>query len=247
MPFKFARKKKQTEDNTASKLECEAVLDSRGEWRLADFRDFLETVEHSVENLEFCLWFRNYEKRYLSKFNPEAKKQAAVPVVNLLSINPTAGIVPFIKPCDFILNLYTQYTQKTQNKQAFRPKEKKAAFRCPRNLPFSAEIDILVELFFNPSSPIELNLPSGIKKSLLKELNNKTHPDLFKNCYVHVFHLLNASFVAFQTCGKYDKLAEGETDAPSAFTDKVETVEDPSTFQNPTAMAAAPAVNQAVC
>ncbi|KAI9293816.1 hypothetical protein K502DRAFT_317778 [Neoconidiobolus thromboides FSU 785] len=124
-----------------------------------NFRKYLTKFEHSSENMEFYLWFSNYEKRY--------------------------------------------YTVKKSNenrwsKGLFNFKKKpKLEFICSNELPFNEEITLVVQLFLNPASSLELNLPSKIKEACLLDLNDSTHPDVFRPIFDHVAQLLSASWINF--------------------------------------------------
>ncbi|KAG6355498.1 hypothetical protein INS49_003460 [Diaporthe citri] len=60
---------------------------------LHDFYLYLKHVEHSSENLEFYLWFKNYEANYPKSKDEPAAAATAVPIKNLPSLPNDADAV----------------------------------------------------------------------------------------------------------------------------------------------------------
>ncbi|KAJ9084775.1 hypothetical protein DSO57_1020718 [Entomophthora muscae] len=69
---------------------------------------------------------------------------------------------------------------------------------CPAHLPFSGEINAIVNLFLAPCSPLELNLSYVIKRNALVALKSSSEPDMLLGVAFHVHQmLLTTSFPAF--------------------------------------------------
>ncbi|KAJ9065702.1 hypothetical protein DSO57_1016789 [Entomophthora muscae] len=170
-----------------------------------DFRKFLADTEHSSENLEFHLWFSNFEKRYFTimKGGPAGfVPLKPPPVVNLLSLKSNAreGYDLFLEVPIHLHKLLSSESRKLKNLLSFKKKHK-IDFSCPTELPFSEEITIIVKLFLDSSSSLELNIPGKMRDKALSLLKTTTHPDSLRPVFEHIDQLLVASWNSF--IGKY--------------------------------------------
>ncbi|KAI0243505.1 hypothetical protein L0F63_006086 [Massospora cicadina] len=166
-----------------------------------DFRKFLVNTERSVENLEFHLWFVNFEKRYFTIMNcgpPGFVPLKPPPVVNLLSLKSDArdGFEIFLEVPFHLHKLLSLETRKLRNLLTFK-RRPKIEFACPAHLPFYEEVNIVVRLFFDPCSSLELNVPGKMRDRAMQLLTTSTHPDAFRPIFEHIDQLLIASWNSF--------------------------------------------------
>ncbi|ORY77388.1 hypothetical protein BCR37DRAFT_382902 [Protomyces lactucae-debilis] len=68
----------------------------------------------------------------------------------------------------------------------------------PSEQPFRAEIDRVVEAFFLPGGPAELNVTGPIQKYIREQAQKTTHPEIFEEAKQHVYTTMQkSSFPAF--------------------------------------------------
>lgn len=68
----------------------------------------------------------------------------------------------------------------------------------PSEQPFRAEIDRVVEAFFVPGGPAELNVTGPIQKYIREQATKTTHPQIFEEAKQHVYTTMQkSSFPAF--------------------------------------------------
>ncbi|KAI0242072.1 hypothetical protein L0F63_003568 [Massospora cicadina] len=192
---------------------------SASPYSLHDFRLYLFTVEHSVENLEFLLWFEQFRVRYAQ---PQMGGKRGLNWEMDCSLLPESILCN--QQAESFDNLIGRFpppapTRVPRNKRLYSLCDKDMAdsdfdtfgkegrvritptfFRsdvCPATLPFSMEMNAIIRLFLAPCSPMELNLPYAVKRNTLLALKVSSHPDVLLGVAHHVHQMLLTSFPSF--------------------------------------------------
>jgi hypothetical protein len=182
--------------------------------RLPDFEAYLSFVEHSIQYLQFVVWYQSYRERFFAL--PEAM-QALSPVVP--SIDPHYPPSPY--PTRF--GLHTSRTDETAHTfssdgstiDGYFSLPSASPFKATFNLsgmsspfcssptishtqqPFRSEIGRIVATFLAPNVVKSIHLPEAIQTSVVRQLAITTHPDVFAPAYDAALATLRAALPRF--------------------------------------------------
>ncbi|KAL6307174.1 hypothetical protein BKA93DRAFT_823638 [Sparassis latifolia] len=141
---------------------------------LSDFEAYLAHQEHTLEHLQFVVWFQDYRARFLAL--PE-EIQAASP-----------------GPKQFTFALPTP-ARTAQRVAATSTDGRVPAAPFPglptvTEQPFRDECERIVATFLHPGAPKELPLEPALRDTLLRALSWNTHPDAFLLAYEELYALV---------------------------------------------------------
>ncbi|CUA67161.1 hypothetical protein RSOLAG22IIIB_13284 [Rhizoctonia solani] len=164
---------------------------------LEEFEAYLALQEHSLENLQFIIWFHDYQRRF---FALDAKEQALSP--------------PLAQPSNIAPPTSTHYRGKASipdspslSDRGLSPLSSSASSWSPRSpisilspaslkdQPFQSETLQIVATFMRPGAKKELNLDMDVREELLRRLEKSTHPDVFAHAYAQIYELVDGSSV----------------------------------------------------
>ncbi|CAE6392381.1 unnamed protein product, partial [Rhizoctonia solani] len=164
---------------------------------LEEFEAYLALQEHSLENLQFIIWFHDYQQRF---FALDAKEQALSP--------------PLAQPSNIAPPTSTHYRGKasvpdspSSPDRGLSPLSSSASSWSPwspisilspaslKDQPFRSETLQIVATFIRPGAKKELNLDMDVREELLRRLEKSTHPDVFAHAYAQIYELVDGSSV----------------------------------------------------
>ncbi|QRW02332.1 regulator of G protein signaling domain protein [Ceratobasidium sp. AG-Ba] len=156
-----------------------------------EFERYLEFQEHSLENLQFIVWYHDYRARF---FDLPAEQQALSPSPLLDHHSPTPG--------RYRGESASPSTTTTAD-WGFSPTSSSWSQWSPlpptpvplRNQPFRTETLHIVATFLRPHAKKELSLDADVRDELLRELEKTTHPDVFTPAYTRIYDLVDTSSV----------------------------------------------------
>ncbi|CAE6522724.1 unnamed protein product [Rhizoctonia solani] len=161
---------------------------------LEEFEAYVALQEHSLENLQFIIWYLDYQHRF---FALSAEEQALSPPVarpsNLMPPTPTYGhgkMSPLDShsPSDWALSPTS--SSSTSSWSPWSP----ISIPSPvplKDQPFRNETLQIVATFIRPGAKKELNLDTDVKEELLRGLEKSTHPDVFAPAYARIYELVD--------------------------------------------------------
>ncbi|KAH8779902.1 hypothetical protein F5883DRAFT_406343 [Diaporthe sp. PMI_573] len=213
-----------------SRLGLDRVLENKtcSPMSLHDFYLYLKHVEHSSENLEFYLWFKNYEANY-----PKPKDEApaaAAPIKDLPSLpndadalsettysakSSVAEIVAGKTPSHgdhLVVQLALHGDVCRDGVCAFDVDEEKGVSSVP--LPLlnkhskapqtenRAELDAAIATYLLPGAEKELNISSVLRHRVLNNLQSSADPRYIKPVADHIYEVMkNCSHRNFVALG----------------------------------------------
>ncbi|KIX09024.1 uncharacterized protein Z518_00102 [Rhinocladiella mackenziei CBS 650.93] len=199
----------QSDSTIPSSLTLDRVLANKtcSPLSLYDFYMYLKHIEMSQENLEFYMWYQDYESRVratpksvtpsqsTTPLLPQDEKSCAIP--NYTKI--LSGDVPDLEQG-------SQETEFVQYIETLLPgQDIKSCRRCWSVWPMSSqtsenaparthtnkeELQIITNLFLAPNSAKELNLPSSMRKEALAAIAKSESPASLAPVADHIYYLL---------------------------------------------------------
>ncbi|KIV83648.1 hypothetical protein PV11_05652 [Exophiala sideris] len=179
---------------------------------LYDFYMYLKHIEMSPENLEFYIWFKDYEARYQQQSHPGLPSQmtpllvaptgeksatysyaGAMTESELDDEKPGSGSESELQQYIESLVAATQETRPCRNSTSlFWPRPSPASDRTLTARPFSnhAELSHVSALFLTPSSRKELNIPPSMREKALDAIATSDSPEHLAPVANHVYYLL---------------------------------------------------------
>ncbi|CAE6444333.1 unnamed protein product [Rhizoctonia solani] len=163
---------------------------------LEEFEAYVALQEHSLENLQFIIWYHDYQQRF---FALNAEEQAlSPPLVQPSNISPPTPTycrgkksVPDSPPSsDWGLS-------PTSSASSWYPWSP-ITIPSPvplKDQPFRNETLQIVATFIRPGAKKELNLDADIREELLRGLEKSTHPDIFAPAYARIYELVDGCSV----------------------------------------------------
>ncbi|KAK3298525.1 uncharacterized protein B0H64DRAFT_77390 [Chaetomium fimeti] len=161
---------------------------------IRDFMNYLLYVERSAENLQFFLWYRDYERRFAAaktadlSLAPEwtqAMEDEAILRIKKEQAGKARqtpkGAATIFKGTDFEKGIESEPTTPTDNSrslasQAFASAGVKDPFTIQ---PFRKELDRVIATYIMDGAPRQLNLSELEQKAALQALARTTHPSAF--------------------------------------------------------------------
>ncbi|KAI9746636.1 MAG: hypothetical protein M1818_000350 [Claussenomyces sp. TS43310] len=162
-------------------LSFEAIIENKTlpPCSLSDFMDYLFYIEHSIENLQFYLWHRDYQRRWNMLSEKERslspQGQTTLPIPPAKKSQGHAAQKPSVATTLFPLE--TEDAKTSPNEVSFD-------FPNPRNpdvsnQPFREECDFIVRKYILNDSPRQMNLSQRDRDIVLGGLQDTTHPSVF--------------------------------------------------------------------
>ncbi|KAG9124141.1 hypothetical protein FRC07_012685 [Ceratobasidium sp. 392] len=156
---------------------------------LEEFEAYLAFQEHSLENLQFIVWYHDYRTRFL-----------ALPT-ELQSLSPSPLGSPHAPTPDQYRNEPLS-SPTLLNEWPVSPSSPWAQWSplpptpVPlRDQPFRTETLQIVATFLRPNAKKELSLDADVRDELLRGLERTTHPDVFMPAYTRIYDLVEMSSV----------------------------------------------------
>ncbi|KAJ3409721.1 hypothetical protein HDV05_004295 [Chytridiales sp. JEL 0842] len=171
------------------KIGLQQVLDDQLEEPLSadSFYNFLKS-EHSEENMEF---YRAYK----------AYKASAEPYLTLL--NAPANLSTPLTPREPSTPSTTEQSNNNNNADesqasSQQPKQEERPTKVPESL--RQELNQILDTYFTPGTPKELNVPDKIRKKLIADIetDNVLHPEVLRDAVDNVCTMMRlSSFPSF--------------------------------------------------
>jgi len=179
-----------------------------------DFMNYLKYIEHSAENLQFFLWFHDYNARFnnLSEservLSPEwtraqAEAEATLAAQHVRSNKANVHATAILQGTSFDDGNGSRVNEKGDPFHTPPP----GSFEESRNVttqPYRDEISRIITVYIADNSPRELNLSSREKQALLHALQNTTHPSAFHSIIATVEYSLrrqsHPNFIRWAIC-----------------------------------------------
>ncbi|KAL2181012.1 inorganic pyrophosphatase-like protein [Thermothelomyces heterothallicus CBS 202.75] len=183
--------------SVTSALPTRPGLTSSQPCTLRDFMNYLVHVERSAENLQFFLWYRDYERRFAAattadlSLAPEWTQEMEDGIIARLKkehadkirraskdAGANFGGADFEKGNDkrngseMVADKYHQLATR-----AFASAGAKDPFRIQ---PFRKEVDRIIANYIMDGAPRQLNLSEQEQKTVLQALSYTTHPSAFR-------------------------------------------------------------------
>ncbi|KAM7190877.1 hypothetical protein V8F20_009561 [Naviculisporaceae sp. PSN 640] len=199
-----------------SRLRLDRILENKtcSPMSLYDFYMYLKHIEFSAENLEFYMWFKNYEASY-SRGDIKGQDYGSIPSASNSesSVSKIKELVPDDEPYDpemaketlerisqliAIDAVCSAKTKKCSPLSASdtQPTSTKAKLQSIQLLnPTTGqiartELDTVVDIFLSPGGDKELNIPPMLRQQAIADLRVSTHPAALKPVADHVYGLL---------------------------------------------------------
>ncbi|KEF52945.1 uncharacterized protein A1O9_10851 [Exophiala aquamarina CBS 119918] len=206
----------QSDDTIPASLTLDRVLANKtcSPLSLYDFYMYLKHIELSPENLEFYIWFRDYERRHREDAKSSFQEAPVHDTTKLLSEDKNA-----------IMNVYSTIIPDAQllREEALGPEfaryltsimpsqhgdHSTSCQSCKRgwqlwstSSPSSShttllgysnkqELQAMAAYFLTPQSPMELNLPDRMRRDVCESLLNSDSPEALAPVVNHVYYLL---------------------------------------------------------
>ncbi|THH31920.1 hypothetical protein EUX98_g2278 [Antrodiella citrinella] len=224
-----------TLDQVISGHTCEPIT-------LADFEAYLEYQEHTVENLQFVVWYQSYRTRFL-----EITKQPKCVATAFTFCTPDAArMEERVRQSERMFDAWTGAGQDGEapppvtpispisphsdvnstsplttfpTTVAGREQQATVSFRLMNrevdylnNLPLKNEYSAVVKTFIQSGSPKELSLSDEMREMVLRDATWNTHPDVFLPVYEQIYDTLST-----QSLPTFLKLSATNVNFPKAF------------------------------
>ncbi|KAK0725509.1 hypothetical protein B0H67DRAFT_551067 [Lasiosphaeris hirsuta] len=201
-----------------SRLRLERILANKtcSPMSLYDFYMYLKYIEFSSENLEFYMWFKNYETAYAKGLTVVDEKRYG----SFESGSESTSSVATIK--DNVITTVHEDDGEDQDPEVTKEtlarisqlisadalcssKGKCAPAMDPNNFEANAssmsammrpvtigrsELDTIIHMFLMPGAEKELNIPPSLRQQALTDLQTSSHPQALKPVADHVYGLL---------------------------------------------------------
>ncbi|KAG8699670.1 hypothetical protein FRC09_006466, partial [Ceratobasidium sp. 395] len=159
---------------------------------LEEFETYLAFQEHSLENLQFIVWYHDYRSRFLAlptelqSLSPSPLLSTApTPTPDRYRTDPTSPLTP---ASEWLLSpspsAWSQWSPVTPTSHV-----------PLRDQPFRTETLQVVATFLRPNAKKELSLDADVRDELLRALERTTHPDVFTPAYTRIYDLVDMSSV----------------------------------------------------
>ncbi|SPO02202.1 uncharacterized protein DNG_04875 [Cephalotrichum gorgonifer] len=193
-----------------NRLSLERVLENKtcSPMSLYDFYMYLKHIEYSPENLEFYIWFKNYEAKYARAHSPWSIKETASVSEPETEARPSEdGSEVYLDPefaketlgqIELLIGTAAMCTA-TSCKPSLATRAKafagiKTAPENPTPVPtdseLRAEINAVTSLFLTPDSAKELNIPPALRAAALQGLQTSPDPAHLRPVADHVYLLI---------------------------------------------------------
>ncbi|KAF8725070.1 G protein signaling domain, partial [Rhizoctonia solani] len=166
---------------------------------LEEFEAYVALQEHSLENLQFIIWYHDYQQRFFSLDTQEqalspslAKYEAhlALPAPNTKTPIPNSP-----RSSGWALSPISS-SPTTTSWSSWSPISVPSPIAVPlKDQPFRNEILQIVATFIRPGAKKELNLDMDVREELLRGLEKSTHPDIFARAYAQIYDLVDGCSV----------------------------------------------------
>ncbi|KAL1898499.1 hypothetical protein Sste5346_003403 [Sporothrix stenoceras] len=203
-----------------ARLRLERVLENKtcSPMSLYDFYMYLKYIEFSPENLEFYIWYRNYEDNYKralaaekdsSSLHSETESTASLTKNNGSSTTETYSSDPEIAETlariTEMISTQAMCAGDSCRPNFELPKASVKAVPHPQNIKRvatntlnvvdasagrRAELNAVIKTFLNPGAEKELNIPAPMRDTALAELANSSDPAHLKPIADHIYLLL---------------------------------------------------------
>ncbi|KAB5594185.1 Regulator of G protein signaling domain containing protein [Ceratobasidium theobromae] len=150
---------------------------------LEEFEAYLEfqSQEHSLENLQFIVWYHDYRARFFA-LSEEEQAYSPAPTRTRLG-SPSSTHAP------------TLPSSARSSWTPWSPRSVPTSPIPPKNQPFRTETLQIIATFIRPKAKKELSLDADVRDELLHNLERSTHPDVFAPAYARVYDLVDTCSV----------------------------------------------------
>jgi len=200
-----------------SRLRLDRILENKtcSPMSLYDFYMYLKYIEFSSENLEFYMWYKNYESAYSKGLAMVAEKNYG----SMDNVSESSSSDSTLKPKDATPDVeeeeeedpevaketLARISQLISVDALCSSKSKCAPAVNPANMdPNSvstadllkvvpvgrSELDTVIDLFLLPGSEKELNIPPSLRQQAIADLHVSSHPAALKPVADHIYGLL---------------------------------------------------------
>ncbi|KAG9101394.1 hypothetical protein FS749_007482 [Ceratobasidium sp. UAMH 11750] len=162
---------------------------------LEEFEAYLAFQEHSLENLQFIVWYHDYRARFLAL--PADAQSLSPPPTSSSPTTPPRPPTPenykkgFSSPSTATSDWGLSPSSSSWSQWSPLPPTPVPL----RDQPFRAETLQIVATFFRPNAKKELSLDADVRDELLRGLVKTTHPDVFMPAYTRIYDLVDTSSV----------------------------------------------------
>ncbi|CAE6444437.1 unnamed protein product [Rhizoctonia solani] len=170
---------------------------------LEEFEAYVALQEHSLENLQFIIWYHDYQRRFFALKNeeqalspPPAKSlgHLALPTPIATYGNSKAPIPDSPRSSGWALSPTSSFSATSWS--SWSPISVPSPMPSPlKDQPFRNETLQIVATFIRPGAKKELNLDMDVRDELLRELEKSTHPDVFAPAYAQIYDLVDGCSV----------------------------------------------------
>ncbi|KAJ1309290.1 hypothetical protein OPQ81_004952 [Rhizoctonia solani] len=164
-----------------------------------EFEAYVALQEHSLENLQFIVWYHDYRERF---FALKAEEQALSPSPAktssyLASPTPTYSQSKASTPDSPWTSGWALSPTSTSSVTSWSPWSPiSVSSPTPiRDQPFREETLQIVATFIRPGAKKELNLDMEVREELLRGLEKTTHPEVFAAAYARIYDLVDGCSV----------------------------------------------------
>ncbi|KAK3346880.1 hypothetical protein B0T25DRAFT_290014 [Lasiosphaeria hispida] len=202
-----------------SRLRLERILANKtcSPMSLYDFYMYLKYIEFSAENLEFYMWFKNYEtayakglavveeKRYGS-FDSGSESTSSVASIknNVITTvheedgedqdpevtKETLARISQLISADALCSSKGRCAPAIMDPKNFEANASSMSAMMRPVLLGKSELDTIIHMFLIPGAEKELNIPPSLRRRALADLQTSSHPQALKPVADHVYGLL---------------------------------------------------------
>jgi len=201
------------------RLRLDRILENKtcSPMSLYDFYMYLKHIEFSAENLEFFVWYRNYETSYEKEHKGVKEKDYGAMMSSSESSSSTADLkqTGLVEDEDEDTEASKETLARISRLISTDALCSKTSGKCRLPGPFSpqqgqtpttpntttqllnqastvnrAEINKVIELFLVPGGEKELNIPPAIREQAIADLQVSSHPSALRPVADHVYGLL---------------------------------------------------------
>ncbi|CAE6473427.1 unnamed protein product [Rhizoctonia solani] len=152
---------------------------------LEEFEAYVALREHSLENLQFIIWYHDYQQRFFA-LKPEEQALSPPPTKSptlLTPPSPTYGRDKVPIPDSPSSSGWALSPSPSSSSTPWSPWSPISVTSPvpPRDQPFRTETLQIVATFIRPGAKKELNLDMDVRDELLRGLEKTTHPDVELN------------------------------------------------------------------
>jgi hypothetical protein len=201
-----------------SRLRLDRILENKtcSPMSLYDFYMYLKYIEFSAENLEFYMWYKNYESAYAKGLAMVGEKNYG----SMDNVSESSSSDSTLKP----QNATTDVEEEEEEEDPEVAKETLARIsqlisvdalcssksKCSpavnqcnldpntvstadllKTVPVGrSELDTVIDLFLLPGSEKELNIPPSLRQQAIADLHVSSHPAALKPVADHIYGLL---------------------------------------------------------